>query len=91
MVNFDKSGTRHEEHVSVRNGGQLVTISDTEDGFSVILDYEDVRIILFSVQLGSETILKPQPFVSLSVRFSLSIPILIHKVFFTNEYNYNFF
>ncbi|KAJ8038466.1 hypothetical protein HOLleu_15901 [Holothuria leucospilota] len=41
VVNFDMSGKRHEEQVSVRNGGQLVTISDTEDGFSVILDYKD--------------------------------------------------
>ncbi|KAJ8019003.1 hypothetical protein HOLleu_42673 [Holothuria leucospilota] len=41
MVKFDMAGQIHEERVSVTNGGQLVTIVDDEDGFSVILDYRD--------------------------------------------------
>lgn len=43
MVKFDMGGKSHEEQVSVKNGGQLVTIDDTDDGFTVILDYSDVR------------------------------------------------
>ncbi|KAJ8038469.1 hypothetical protein HOLleu_15905 [Holothuria leucospilota] len=41
LVNFDMAGKHHKELVSVANDGQLVTIVDDEDGFSVILDYKD--------------------------------------------------
>lgn len=41
VVKFDMGGKSHEEQVSVKNGGQLVTIDDTDDGFTVILDYSD--------------------------------------------------
>lgn len=41
VVTFDVDGTTHEEHVSVKNDGQLVTIDDRDDGFLVILDYKE--------------------------------------------------
>ncbi|KAJ8019004.1 hypothetical protein HOLleu_42672 [Holothuria leucospilota] len=41
VVTFDVDGKSHEERVSVKNDGQLVTIDDRDDGFSVILDYKE--------------------------------------------------
>lgn len=39
VLTFEVDGKLHQEHVTISNNGQLVTIEDYADGFSVVLDY----------------------------------------------------